>query len=569
MNSSIRLLLEEFLGLMREEGELDLFLPLLFSAMGHEIVFRSQKGLRQYGVDISTVGVDKDDGRQKLFLWVVKRGNLGRADWDTTKQSIRQSINDVGDTYLDTHIAPQHAKLPRKLVVVTNGDISQALALTISTFFKRWTRDYAAEAAIMNGSMLAAWAEEYLLDEHLLPPESRALLRRMLVNVATPELSIAFGRDLIQGYVRSAKEPGKSKSARRKRLLVGLRAVRASLCVLYRWGMNEENLTAPYRLAEFAVLAVWAAFHKELVVGENDVQREFRWLLEQWTAVALTYHGRLEPYYYVRDALALPRRDSLLVADAAFTELGRLGLQAIYWGLVAKTAKREATAVVHHYVTMIETLLESHSCTASPAYDHHSGDLHVAMVALLVANKHSVAKAWVERLAIRLEYAAQRRQYWPLATGFEDALSVRWGETELADEFMKITTLVPVLLLWTAVLDMPQVYAHIRGRVCSAIPDTTLNFWSSDAGYDAVLAEAKSMYEHGVGEGLGSLPDTPSAFLAEVGKPLEGVEPIEKAAWYEAGLGFIPLLAGLHWRLQVPREMLVKHATALCSATSV
>lgn len=139
MTPSLRLLLEDFLGLMREEGELDVFLPLLLSAMGHELVYRAQKGPRQYGVDISSVGKD-EDGKKKLFLWLVKRGNIGRRDWDSGEQSIRQSMEDVGDTYLTSHIAPQHSKLPRKLVVLTNGDFNAALNLTMSSYLKAWSK---------------------------------------------------------------------------------------------------------------------------------------------------------------------------------------------------------------------------------------------------------------------------------------------------------------------------------------------------------------------------------------------------------------------------------------------
>ena len=110
MTDSLRLLLEDFLGLMREEGELDVYLPLLMSAMGHEVVYRAQKGPRQYGVDICSVGRD-EDGVRKLFLWLVKCGDIGRQDWNSGPQSVRQSIDDVGDVYLHSHVAPQHAGL--------------------------------------------------------------------------------------------------------------------------------------------------------------------------------------------------------------------------------------------------------------------------------------------------------------------------------------------------------------------------------------------------------------------------------------------------------------------------
>lgn len=33
--------------------------------------------------------------------------------------------------------------------------------------------------------------------------------------------------------------------------------------------------------------------------------------------------------------------------------------------------------------------------------------------------------------------------------------------------------------------------------------------------------------------------------------------------WYQFRVAYIPLLAALHWRFQVPREILVKHAMAV------
>ena len=151
MSSSLRLLLEDFLSLMREEGELDVYLPLLLSAMGHEIVYRAQKGTRQYGVDISSVGKD-EDGKRELFLWLVKCGDIGRREWSSGEQSIRPSIDDAGDTYLATHVARQHARLPKKLVVLTNGDFNATINLTIAQFLATWTARHGVEAATVNGS---------------------------------------------------------------------------------------------------------------------------------------------------------------------------------------------------------------------------------------------------------------------------------------------------------------------------------------------------------------------------------------------------------------------------------
>jgi hypothetical protein len=55
----------------------------------------------------------------------------------------------------------------------------------------------------------------------------------------------------------------------------------------------------------------------------------------------------------------------------------------------------------------------------------------------------------------------------------------------------------------------------------------------------------------------------PAEFLSLLATPLAGVASIERSAWYQFRAAYIPLLAALHWRLQVPREMLVKQAIAV------
>lgn len=563
MTPSLRLLLEDFLGLMREEGELDVYLPLLLSGMGHELVYRAQKGTRQYGVDISSVGKDAD-GKRKLFLWLVKCGDIGRRDWNTGAQSIRQSIDDVGDTYLRTHVAPQHARLPRKLVILTNGDFNAALNLTITSFLESWSERHGVEAKMANGSTLAAWTEEYLLDENVLPPGNRALLRRMLANVSTPELSISVGQELFKGLVRGAMEPSKSNAARKKCQLTGLRGIRTALSVLQVWAQNEHNLSAPYRLAEFSVLCVWAEMHEVLQQGNQDVTREFGALLSQLLDIAEAYHAQMQPYYVTQDGFAHAFPDSLLVTDTVFQEIGRLGLVGCIWALHAVVGDdAHADRFTSVYLNRLVALLASHSCTQSPAYDHHSADIHSALLLLVIGNRREEAKQWLGNLALRLAYVAKARQYWPLTSPFEEALLVRHGDEEMSDEFKSTSTLVPLLLLWASALGMKDVYSHIRENVIPAIPKTTLNFWSSDVGFDKLVADPAGLHQHGVGEGVLHVPADPSEFLKTMSTPLAGVKSIQQTAWYQLRAPYIPLLAALHWHLQVPREMLVKHVIAV------
>lgn len=558
MNTSLRLLLEDFLGLMREEGELDVFLPLLMSAMGQEVVYRAQKGPRQYGVDISSVGPDSD-GETKLFLWLVKCGDIGRTEWNSGPQSIRPSIEDVADVYLRSHVPPQFQHLTKKLLVVTNGDFKSNLNETIAGYLETWCKRNGTQAEQVNGSTLASWTEQFLLNEYILPTECRALFRRMLANVVSPDLCVSVGRALIDELVKGAASPAKTKGAKTKKLLTNLRGIRTALSVLQIWAQSEKNLLAPYRLAEYAVLAVWAGLHNQMLTGNAALAKEVAELLAQLASIADAYHERLDPYYLVQDAFANALPDSLLVSKVVFEELGRLGLQGCFCALQEEQTD-EAQAIAQRYAHRIETLLQTHSCSALPAYDHHSANIHIALLLLASTGRIDKARQWVKRLCQRLSYATTLRRFMPMSAPFEEAVLIRQGKNEMVDEFCSTSTLIPILLTWASSLGMQDSYMFLRDQVVPAAKGTTPNFWNTDTGYDAVVADPSNLHAHGAGEAVSEIPEAPEGFLRVMSERLSEIESITTSAWYQLNVHFIPMLAAVHWHSQLPRELLVQQA---------
>lgn len=572
-STSLRLLLEDFLGLMREEGELDVFLSLLMSSMGHEVIYRAKKGGRQYGVDISSVGVDEKDGKKKLFLWVVKRGDIGRSDWNGGhQQAILPSLQDLAYVYLRSHVTPQHAKLPKKVVVLTNGDFQPVLNETIAQTFKEFAERHGIEMETANGSRVASWAEQNLLDEHLLPQEFRTLLRRMLANIATPELSLRSGRELILKLSHRAAQKGGSEGAQRKRQLVALRGIRTALSLAQIYGVSENSTTTAYRLAEFSLLTTWALLHLDLESSKH-LRDEVEALRIQWVRIAFVYHSRLERYYNTEEAFASSLDDSLLVAERTFEELALLALQGYFWGY--NGVRSEHPAPIKNaidYVELVETLLKTHGGSASPPYDHHSTAVHMVFLALLTANRRESAQEWLTNLMHRLAFAARNVKFWPLSCDFEDALAIRSGsgnEAVSVEEATKVSTLVPVLLTWAAALGREDLYKFMMDNVVPAIPNgCTVCMWSSDTGYEAAMGNGADLSAHGVSEGISYFPSTGKEFLERMRAPLNGLEPIEKSTWYARGDAFLPLLAATHWKLQIPRMVLVSQAVSLCGSAS-
>ena len=112
-------LTSEYLALLKEDGELDTLLIDILNSKGITPISKPQKG-RQYGVDIAAIGKDKD-GVEKLFLITVKQGDIKRSTWDSGQNSVRQSLNEIRETYINTSLTTRQKKLPKIIILATNG----------------------------------------------------------------------------------------------------------------------------------------------------------------------------------------------------------------------------------------------------------------------------------------------------------------------------------------------------------------------------------------------------------------------------------------------------------------
>src|SRR5260370_41440790 len=134
----MKLLLADYVGSLKERGELDAILPDLLSELGFHVISRPAIGVAQRGVDIAAIGKD-DDGIRKLFLFSVKAGDLTRSEWDTGVQALRPSLNEILDEYIPNRIPPQYKELTVVICLVVGGIVQQAVQPFVPAFIKMHT----------------------------------------------------------------------------------------------------------------------------------------------------------------------------------------------------------------------------------------------------------------------------------------------------------------------------------------------------------------------------------------------------------------------------------------------
>ena len=186
----MKLIIREYLSLLKESKELDRLLPDLLLMMGIEPISLAQVGVRQFGVDIAAVGEYRKEGNS-LFLFTIKQGDLGRSDWDVNKQSIRQSLDEIKDVYLDSHIRPEHSTLKKKIILCTGGNLKQEIQQNWKGYESKNSIEGEVEYEFWGGDKLSLLIEEYMFNEQILPVEFRSLFRKVLSLLSDPDYDLS------------------------------------------------------------------------------------------------------------------------------------------------------------------------------------------------------------------------------------------------------------------------------------------------------------------------------------------------------------------------------------------
>jgi hypothetical protein len=259
----VKLIIREYLASLKERDELDALLPDLLSQMGLDVFSKPGVGGRQYGIDVAAVG-SIDDGPETVYLFSVKSGDLGRTDWNNSVQALRPSLDEIQDTYIQTHLPPEHRGKPIEICLCFGGNIKETVRLEVSSYIQRYTRDN-LRFSEWDGERLANLIERFFLREELLPENCRKLLRKSLAILDEPSSSYEFFKELIN-LILDVDHDNPEK------VLTASRQLYICLWILYSWCREQGNIESAYLGAELAVLKGWDST-KAHSLGKNKINR--------------------------------------------------------------------------------------------------------------------------------------------------------------------------------------------------------------------------------------------------------------------------------------------------------
>jgi hypothetical protein len=544
--------------MLKEAGELDALIPDLLLSMDVEPISRAQVGARQHGVDIAAVGPDPDDGgRRKLFLLTVKQGDIDRRGWNGTQQAVRQSLDEILDSYLAQRVAEEHEALPKKVVVCCNGDLKQTVAPDWEGYKRRNTVPAAREYDFWGGDKLALLVEQHFLDEYLFPESARKQMRKTIALADQNEEDPHHFYSLIHDMLFERDLPtGGTRSAKRKRQHA-LRLLNLSLNIVFHWCRDADNLRPALLCAERAVLLGWDWMRRDGLLDCETTGKEYAALFSTYLKITTIYVNKLAPLCLVRDGMSGQGQYELEYPLRTFEAIGTLSVLVLALESLAANAKdrpnQEAFGRAAHGFAQILASLVNNPAAASPRYDGHAIDISLGLLALTKTGMRPLAAGWLQELSLRVWFAYRAGQHFPISSdSYDDLVAMHFGQGPPKEKLMELSTLLPILAHWHAVLDLPGAYEAFRDNVVRTFDKTALQIWFPDESTEDHLYRGNAGFASGTTFAPLRLPATLDEYRAEVER-LHKARPLPEnlSCFSQQGWSILSLLSSRHFRTPV------------------
>ncbi|NOU67498.1 hypothetical protein GC096_25985 [Paenibacillus sp. LMG 31461] len=491
----MRLIVREYLSMLRESEELDALLPDLLISMDIQPIYKPQRGVRQYGVDQSAVGIDPDDGQEKLFLFVIKQKDIDRNNWDTGPQAVRPTLNEILDVYMRIMLDERHKTLPKKIIVCTNGDMKQDVSINWVNYINEFRIKGNIEFDFWGGDVLSSLVVRYLLNEYVMPELIQKRMRKTLSFLDLVEYDLSHFFEMIEEILFNDALQAKNKP------LKVLRCVHLCLNLVYHWSAESNNLKHAIIAAERVILRMWEWIHQDDLNADKHIWGIFYAIDETRRRINNEYLEKISPHCFVPDGLSGYGSDKIEYPLLAFEQIGiiaSIGLDYIYAedSLDHDKSNSHLHKLAQKAARALQELINNNNVIRFPFYDSHINDITAALILLYRTNRLQVMREWIEEIFWHIAQGFQLRGRFPLLSdSYDDLIDTELGL--ISPEPPTSSTLLPMLMEWTVLLKSPEQYEEMRNMLHQLFKNVNLQIWFPDELTENYLYRTNALYDSG------------------------------------------------------------------------
>lgn len=476
----MNIIISQYIRTLKERNELDRLLPSLILSMGIVPLFTPQTGTRQYGVDIAAIGQDPEDLISKLFLFVVKQKDLGRSEWDSGPQSIRQSFNDIIDVYIKNCVQPKHKKLPVKIILATSGDLKEELNQSWAAYL---SGNATYEFDFWGADKLSTLVGNYMLNEHIFNDKLQSQLRKSLSLIKENDYSRDDYHSLLMNLLQLTPDGAAVSVLKKKDLENALRTSYLASSILSSWALHDGNAKQALFVSERFIL--WAWHRINLEKKPNLYLPTFVNFLRSYINTALEYISKLQPYFHTQYAVSLYSHEASLVNITVFEQIGIIStIGMVILLLIARVSneneRKELVSYVEIIADCLAALIENNPASGSPRFDGNVIDITLCFIFLKGVGRGEFLENWLKTLVARIDFVFKIGRNHPISSDLiDDLVEVDCNSSE-KNIFIKTSDtswIIPTLAGFCVLFDKSEGYDVLRDGTEDAYKHVYSQLW--------------------------------------------------------------------------------------------
>ncbi|GAA3554043.1 hypothetical protein [Snuella lapsa] len=466
-------IIREYISILKEDGELDSLLTDLFFEQGFTIKYKPEKG-RQYGVDI--LAEKKEKGKtSELKIVTVKRGNINRNAWDGNSNAVKQSIEDIIDTYIPTHLTKREQKLPITITLSTNGNISQNLNLVWTSFKEKYAKKNITIDFLGIDDISSQINEEFLFDT-LLDSENQALFRKTLAFVDLTDYHFHHYIKLLDNLLNAI--PSKKRDLQKL-----LRLIKLLLDLMFKWSEDLRNLKSAVTLSHITLLKSYSYLLRDKKMDLKYVQEEYFKIYNLSRLIAVGYFNKVSDHYFVEQSIQRYSRNHFEYGLRSWEELGMISLLGHfeiqqYWvNLQSKNeeGQRIFLGSMSNVSKALITFIDENPSLNYPLYDDHLIEFNLAMQFLRMYQKDEFCLKWINKILISLHNQYRIKNLFPLfRQDYEKLVDIYFGKSE---QKLESSMLFANIFDWCVILNSEDTYNKVVELINSLEEKISIQTW--------------------------------------------------------------------------------------------
>lgn len=490
----MKMIIREYLSMMRESEELDAVLSELLLSMDIHPISKPQRGVRQYGVDLAARGVDPNDNLEKMFLFVVKQKDIDRNSWDSGPQSVRPTLNEIFDVYFHIMIDNDERILPKKIVLCTNGDLKQEVLINWKNYIREKQIPGEVEFDFWGGDKLSTLIDTYMLDEFLFFEPARKYIRKTLAFIDLVDYDLSHYYKLIDEILFDDTLTSDNKKVK------ALRSLYLCLNLVFYWSNECNNLKHAFHAAERLVLRLWAWIKENELFENRKVFTEFYKIEGTRKQINKKYLEKIRPNCMVRDGLSGYGADEIEYPLRVFEQIGivaSIGLDYIFSNDIfnGEEENNYLMGEAQFAAEILKGIISNNKVSNWPVFDSHINDINLALLLLYRTKNKKFGLSWISSIFDLLAWGYQLRRRFPLfSDSYDDLVEIELNNDGIEP---KSSTLLPLLTEWCIVLESVELYNKVRNIMVNVFEKINYQIWFPDSTTERYLYLTNALYESG------------------------------------------------------------------------